>query len=225
MEKLFTPVRLFLGWKKTIVLLILLIIVITPVALYQFGTSYYPLYSFDDHLHQKVIEKKKNVNANKIRFKTQKVKEDIREKVAQEKVTDLNELISLCLRICKTRLYYDTSTLLGRKNTDRKKAYRQHDIDWLYENGHANCIGYAYLFAAIFNELKELNPDVDSCSVRIIYESPVHILFGYIKMKHTWNEIVCMKHGKETKLHLDANAADYYLPWNVTKFLDENHLQ
>ena len=87
MEKLFAPVRLFFGWKKTIVLLILLITVITPVALYQFGTSYYPLYSFDDHLHQKVNENK-NFNANKIRFKTQEVKEDIRKKVAQEKFSE-----------------------------------------------------------------------------------------------------------------------------------------
>ena len=103
MEKHFAPVRLIFGWKKTIFLFILLIIFITPLILYQFGTSYDP---------------EKNVNANKIRFKTQKVKKNIRKKVAKEKVTDLNELISLCLKICKNRLYYDTSTLLHRKNTD-----------------------------------------------------------------------------------------------------------
>ena len=194
--------------RKYIFLLILFFIMLIPVVilvvLYQFGTHYFP---------------DTNVNANNIRFKNPQIKKDIQNMIQKTKVISIEEIISLSLKITNKRLYYDTSTLLGRKNTDLIKSHSQDDVDWLYKNGNANCIGYAYLFAATFNEIKRVTPDIASCSIRIIYESPVHILFGYIKGKHTWNEIVYMENGKEMKMHVDATAADYFLSWNVKNFI------
>ena len=240
--------------SKYIMISILFFILLISVVLYQFGTHYYPVSTYDDQ-HRKIVRLNTKVNANNIRFKNPRIKKDIQNIILKKKVTNLKEMISLSLKITDKRLYYDTSTLLPRKRknirrpqdinewlgqqgvdwllqhvidlfykivrkkTDPNKVRRQHDVDWLYKNRHANCIGYAYLFAATFNEIKKFTSHLDSCFIRIIYESPVHILFGCIKGKHTWNEIVFTENGKEMKIHVDANAADYYLSWNVTKFM------
>ena len=207
------------------ILMILLIVILTLLVIYWKGTHYYPLYSFDDHRYQKV-KASENIDASSIRFKNREISQNVGNAVLAGEVINLDELIKLGIKITKSRLHYDTATLVGRKNTDFKKVYRQHDVDWLYKNGCANCIGYAYLFAAVFNELKDLNKldsSIDSCRVRIIYESPVEVLYGAKKMTHTWNEIIFMKDGKEANLHVDASAADYYLCWNVTKFVNYKH--
>ena len=189
---------------------------------YRFGTSYYPIYSFDEQQYQKV-NASENVTANAIHFKNLKVKDEIKELIQSGKISNLKDMVGLSVWIVKNRLYYDTTTLIGFRTTDLKKAYRQHDVDWLFSTGHANCIGYSYLFAATFNEIKKYFPDIGESSVRVIYQSPARMLFGYWRATHTWNEIIYQKNGKEKKLYVDALAAEYYLRWDITMFIDETY--
>ena len=210
--------RLLLKITASLFIFILLIIVIV----YRFGTSYYPIYSFNENQYKRVYASA-NVTANAIRFKNTEVKDEIRELMKKDKIYDLKDIAALSVWIVKNRLYYDTTTLIGFRTTDLKKAYRQHDVDWLFITGHANCIGYSYLFAATFNEIKRYFPDIGESSVRIIYQSPARMLFGYWRATHTWNEIIYQKNGKERKLYVDALAAEYYLRWDITMFIDEKY--
>jgi hypothetical protein len=194
-----------------------LILAVVAIYMLRNKTRYIPLYTFDEASRQQV-PLSSNANANEVRFRSEKIRTEIEILTRREIPGTLKGLISTSVSITKTKLHYETSTLLGRTNTEPDKAYRQHDIDWLYRTGAANCIGYAYLFAAVFNELKYHTQKFKDCTVRIIYQSPVEMAFGCKRVLHTWNQII-PENGKA--IYIDALAADWHLPWNVTKFVKE----